>query len=299
MRRKINMIRTLFFPAVLTTCFMSGALADTAAPDAPAFKTLQLGNIDLRALHDKNVILPNDANVLGVEVGEKAVADVLAAAHAPTDRIALSVDALFVKESKKNILIDTGLGPGMQGMLLQSLALAGYKPDQITDVLITHVHSDHIGGLVAADGKQAFPNAVVRISSPDWAWLQTQPDMAALVTAIKPQVKTFTPGDSVTSGIRSVSLKGHTPGHVGYLIASGQEHIFDIGDSAHSSIVSLVKPEWAISFDNNRAEGMASRKRVLVEAAADHTLIFSPHFPFPGIGYIAPEGEHYVFQPTR
>lgn len=293
------MIKTLLFSAVLAASYASSALAETAAPDAPAFKTFQIGSIEVTALHDKRSVLPNDGKVLGVDVGEKSVAGVLAAADAPTNQITLDVDALLVQNGKKNILIDTGLGPSAKGLLLQSLSQSGHTASQITDVLITHVHSDHIGGLVTAEGKQAFPHAVVQISAPDWAWLQTLPNMAALVNTIKPQVKTFTPGDQVMPDIKSVALQGHTPGHVGYQITSGKARIFDIADSAHSSIISLAKPEWAISFDNDRAEGIASRKNVLAKVAADHELIFAPHFPFPGIGYIVPKEGHYVFQTAK
>jgi len=292
------MMKTLIFSAILAACYTSNALADAAVTDAPAFKTFHIGKIEVTTLHDKSSLLPNDGKVLGVDEGEKSVASVLAAAGAPTGQIKLDVDALFVKDGNKNILIDTGLGPSAQGLLVQSLIKSGHTPEQITDVLITHVHRDHIGGLVTADGKQTFPNAVVKISSPDWTWLQTMPKMAALVNVIKPQVKTFTPGDTVMPDIQSVPLQGHTPGHVGYQITSGKARIFDIADSAHSSIISLAKPEWAISFDNDRAEGIANRKTVLKEVAADRELIFAPHFPFPGVGYIVPKDGHYVFQPA-
>ena len=295
MLRTLKMKKTLIFSAVLMACSAFSAWAD----NAPAYKTFQVGKLEVTSLLDKNNALPNDGKVLGVDVGPKAVADVLKSAGAETDKIELSVDALLIKDGKKNILIDTGLGPSVQGALIQSLEKAGHTPEQITDVLITHVHGDHIGGLVTADGKQAFPNAVVKISAPDWQWLQGMPKMADLVKVIKPQVKTFAPGDKVLDGIQSVSLKGHTPGHVGYQITSGKARIYDIGDSAHSSIVSLTKPEWAISYDNDRAEGIASREKLLAQLAADHELIFAPHFPFPGVGYIVAKGDHYVFQPAK
>lgn len=293
------MKKTLLFSALLLASSAFNAMADTAPVNAPAYKTFHVGKLDVTALLVKYNALPNDGKVLGVDVGPKAVAKVLADAGKPTDEIELSVDALLIKDGKKNILIDTGLGPSVKGMLIQSLAKAGHTPEQITDVLITHVHSDHIGGLVTADGKQAFPNAVVKISAPDWQWLQTMPEMANLVKIITPQVKTFTPGDKVLDGIQSVSLKGHTPGHVGYQITSGKARIYDIADSVHSSIVSLAKPEWAISFDNDRTEGIANRETLLKQLAADHELIFAPHFPFPGVGYIVSKGDHYIFQPAK
>jgi len=294
------MIKPLIIPVLLATSCTFSALAETPpANDPPAFKTFQVGKLQVTSLHDKDNVLPNDAKILGVDVGKQAVADVLAAAGAPTDSIKLSVDGLLVREGQKNILIDTGLGPKAKGQLVESLEKTGLKPEQITDVLITHVHGDHVGGLVTADGKQQFPNAALQISAPDWAWLQTMPNMAELVNVIKPQVKTFTPGDKVLPDIRSVPLPGHTPGHVGYQIVSGKERILDIGDSAHSAIISLAKPQWAIGFDNDRAEGIANRKALLAKLAADHELIFAPHFPYPGVGYIRSKGDHYIFEPAK
>lgn len=290
------MIKKLLVSVLFAASYSSFALADNAGA---AFKTFPLGKLEVTALHDKDNYLSNDAKVLGVDVGEKAVAKVLSAAGAPTDKIKLSVDALLVKDGSKVILLDTGLGPNAEGQLIGSLAKAGYKPEQITDVLITHVHGDHMGGLLTADGKQAFTKATVQISAPDWDWLQTMPKMKALVEAVKPQVKTFKPGDQVLPGITSVPLPGHTPGHVGYQIVSGKQRLLDIGDSAHSSIVSLAKPEWAIAYDNDRTEGIANRKALLAKLAADRELIFAPHFPFPGVGHIAAKGEHYVFQPAE
>ncbi|SQC93671.1 Metallo-beta-lactamase superfamily [Cedecea neteri] len=130
------MIKKLLVSALFAASYSAFALADNAGA---AFKTFPLGKLELTALHDKNNALPNDGKVMGVDVGEKAVAEVLSAAGAPTDNIKLSVDALLVKDGSKVILLDTGLGPNAQGQLISSLAKSGYKPEQITDVLITHV----------------------------------------------------------------------------------------------------------------------------------------------------------------
>lgn len=291
------MMKNLAFACVLSA--FAASIAQAATEDGPAARTFHFGSLEVTALHDKSNGIANDGKVFGANVGPNAVSAVLTAAGAPTDKVTLDVDALLVKDGDKTILIDTGLGPKVQGLLMQSLAQAGYTPGQITDVLITHVHGDHIGGLVTAEGTAAFPKAVVKISAPDWQWLQGQADMAALVKVITPQVKTFAPGDSVAPGIQSVPLKGHTPGHVGYQIVSGKSRLLDVGDLVHSSIISLAKPEWANNFDNDRDEGIATRRAELNKLAASHEMIFAPHFPFPGIGQIQAEGDHFVWQPAK
>lgn len=287
--------------ALLTASVAGNAFAADTGPIAaePAAQTFTVGSLKVTALRDAQFVAANDGKLFGVGIGPDAVAKVLKAAGQPTDRVTLGVDALLVQSAGQNILIDTGLGPSVHGVLMASLAKANVKPEDISDVLITHVHGDHIGGLVTADGAVAFTNATIRISAPDWAWLQTQPKMAALVTAITPKVKTFAPGDNVAPGITSVPIKGHTPGHVGYQIVSGKKRILDFGDTAHSSIVSLAEPDWSMGFDNDQDEGKVSRKQELAKLAKDHELIFAPHFPFPGVGRIVAEGNHFAWKPEQ
>src|SRR6185312_4203434 len=97
---------------------------------------------------------------------------------------------------------------------------------------------------------------------------------------------TFEPGARIAPGIRSLSLPGHTPGHVGYEITSGHARLMDIGDVAHSSIVSLARPTWAIEFDNDQVLGRATREKTLAALAKSGERVFAPHFPFPGVGHI-------------
>lgn len=263
----------------------------------PAAKAFNVGTARLFSLRDALNVVPNDGSVFGVGVPPKSVADVLTKAHAPTNNITLGVDALLVEIAGRVVLLDTGLGPKVGGVLPRSLAAAGVKPQQVTDVLITHSHPDHTGGLLTADGKLAFANAFIRMSAPEWAYLQKSGD-TAIVRAIRSKVRIFEPGASVLPGIRSVVLPGHTPGHSGYEITSGNERLLDIGDTAHSSIVSLTKPEWIIKYDGDPAEGRGTRERELARLAASHQRVFAPHFPFPGVGYILKAGGEYAWKPA-
>ncbi|MGR9172897.1 MBL fold metallo-hydrolase [Hyphomicrobiales bacterium] len=259
-------------------------------PDAKAFK---LGSFDLVALHDAQFVLPNDGKVFGVGHSPEETAEVLKGAGAPTDTVTLSVDALLVKMPERLVLIDTGVG----GALQQSLSQAGYKSADVTDVLITHSHSDHVGGLVK-DGKLAFPNATIRLSAAEWEFARKNDKLADVVKTVEGHVKTFEPGAEVAPGITSVELPGHTPGHVGYQIASGDEKMLDIGDTAHSSIVSLAKPDWPIGFDTDAPTGEKNRIGTLTTLAQSQELIFAPHFPFPGVGHIQSDGDHFKWDPT-
>ena len=287
---------------ILAASILSAAagVAATTGPVAvqPAATRFNIGKLTAFSLHDADFVAANDGSVFAADGTTDEVAKVLKAAGAPPDGIALSVNALLVKVKGHVVLLDTGLGPKAHGVLLQSLKKAGLSAGDITDVLITHVHGDHVGGLATAAGTQAFPKAKVRMASAEWTFMQGQSDNAALVKTISAQVQTFEPGTMVVPGITAIAIKGHTPGHMGYEIVDGSDRTLDIGDAAHSSIVSLVRPDWAMGFDTDRSVAKTSREALLLDLSKSHEKVFSPHFPYPGVGTVEAEGIHFRWQPT-
>ena len=258
----------------------------------PAAHSFNIGKLQLTALHDAQFIFPNDGKTFGVDSTPAAVGAVLRTAGAPTDRITLSVNSLLVRTGRRVLLIDTGIGAKP---LIASLGEASVSPKAVTDVLITHSHGDHTGGLVDENGHLAFPKATIRMSSAEWAWMQ-QKGPAEVVKAISKHVHTFEPGAQIAPGVTSVALGGHTPGHVGYEIVSGDSRLLDIGDLAHSSIVSLEKPEWTVQFDNDSALAKTTRRATLTRLAKDQELVYAPHFPFPGVGHIVADGDGFAWK---
>jgi glyoxylase-like metal-dependent hydrolase (beta-lactamase superfamily II) len=286
--------------AGLTLSATAGAADDTFGPHPapPGAHSFTLGKLQLTTLQYARFVIPNDGKTFGVGVDPSQVTDLLRSNGAPTDRITLSVSGLLVHTGHHLVLIDTGLSPKAHSSLLASLQEAGVKPSAVTDVLITHSHGDHTGGLVDADGHLAFPKAAIRMTKDEWTYMQSKgsPDV---VKAISSHVHTFEPGAQVAPGITSVNLKGHTPGHVGYEIVSGKEHLLDIGDLAHSFIVSLQKPQWSVEFDGDDAQAKSIRVTTLKKLAADQELIFAPHFPFPGVGHVEAAGDGFVWKPAH
>lgn len=278
------------------------ALAEEGPVTAPpGMARFQIGGLDAVSLRDGGWVLSVTSGDLGAGVGAAAVKKLLADAHAPTDEVRLDVDALLVRVPKHVVLLDTGLGPKLPGALPQSLKMAGIAPDTITDILITHVHDDHAGGLLtdgtAADSRLAFPQARIRMSSREWAYLQKTAPAAAKLDA--PNIVTFEPGREILPGITPIALYGHTPGHVGYEIVAGGQKIEDIGDLVHSDVVELARPQWTGHIDMDIAEGAAVRTKELARLASTHELVFAPHFPFPGVGWIVPQGDGYAWMPDR
>src|SRR5689334_7194496 len=144
------------------------------------------------------------------------------------------------------MLFDTGaaslFGP-TAGKLPQSLAAAGVDPKSVTDIFISHGHGDHVGGLVTANAL-TFPNATIHIQAAEWISLKSQEQMAPLVTVMSPKIVEFQPGAELFPEVKAIDIKGHTPGHSGYLITSGEQSLLYIGDTMHHSVISVQQPEW-------------------------------------------------------
>lgn len=292
---RAGVLRHAVIAAVLA---LSTSAVARPAPVAPEARPFAVGGLKAFALRDADNVVDNDGKTFGVGHSPAEVAAVLRKAGASEAQIRLSVDALLVEGNGRVMLFDTGLGPGFQGVLIASLAKAGVRPAEVTDVFITHSHRDHVGGLVGPDGAPAFPHAVVHMSAREWAWMKSQPQNAALVQAISGQVKPFEPGSDLAPGVRAVALYGHTPGHVGYQIRSGGARLLDFGDIAHSSVISLAKPDWTVEYDQDAAQGKATRKATLAELAQSGELAFGPHMPFPGVGHVVASGDGYVWKPA-
>jgi len=290
------------------------AAATETPPPAPKIAThqsFQLGELSATALRDGELDFPNDNKIFGVGHTPEEVGALLSAAGQPTDKIHLFVDPLLVKTAERVLLFDSGagtnFGPGA-GQLMHALSDAGVDAGGVTDVFISHVHGDHVGGLLNAEGAPNFPNATIHISKPEWDFLTGLgaekakqvgiQNFDALIAAMKPRIDAFKPGAELVPGVvNAVAIKGHTPGHSGYKITSGADSLLYIGDAMHSYIVSVQKPDWPMSFDADQKTGAASRAALLADAEKNGQRIYAVHFPFPGVGKIQKQGEGYVWVP--
>lgn len=292
---------------LVSALLLTAACAGSASPKAPAAQLgraerLQVGDLEAYALADGHIVLPNDGQAFGFGRSPSETAEVLAAAGLPRDTIRLDIQCLLVKAADRVILFDTGLvDPAFPdaGHLLQSLALAKVTPAAVTDIFISHVHSDHVSGLVTKAGALAFPAATIHMSAPEWAWFQgdSEDSSKRVVAAIAAKVSVFEPGAQVLPVVKAVATQGHTPGHSSYEIGAGADKVFYLGDLAHHSVISVQRPAWSIQFDHDRPAAEAMRQQTLAKLAAEPTRVFAVHFPFPGIGQIVAEGQGLVWKP--
>jgi len=286
-------------PAAAAAPAPAPAAAAPAAAKPEIAHAFKIGELSAVALSDGFLEFPNDLKIFGLGHTVEDVNALLTPAGLPTDPLHLDLHPLLVKTSDKVLLFDTGaaalFGPNT-GHIQDALAAAGVDPQSVTDIFISHSHGDHVGGLVTAEGKLAFPNATIHLSNPEWKFMSGQSQLAPIVAAIKPKVDAFAPGAELIPGVvKAVEIKGHTPGHSGYKITSGSESLLYVGDAVHHYIISVQRPDWPMSFDSDQAVGAKSRAALLADSAASGQRIYAVHFPFPGIGHFEKQGDGFVW----
>ena len=289
------------------------ARAPMVKTTAPGFYRLMVGSFEVTALSDGTDDLPMDKLLTHTTPDQVKAA---LAANFVKLPVEASVNAYLINTGSRLVLIDTGagafFGPTL-GKLAQSLKASGYRPDQIDDIVITHMHPDHIGGLVK--GKTAaFPNAVVHINRKDTDYWLSQanqdqaPDGAKpffqdAVAAVAPYIKAgkLSPFDGsveLVPGIRAVPIAGHTAGHTGYLIQSDGQTLLMWGDVVHVAAMQFADPSVTIAFDSDEAEAAADRVAAFTDAAQKGYLVAGSHISFPGLGHVRAKGAAFEWVPV-
>ncbi len=290
------------------------AAAPAAGRQVPGIYRYKVGEFELTAINDGVNLRPVEKGfVVNAELED--VKEALEDAYLPTDKLGIPFNQLIVNTGRRVVLIDTGTG-GQQaptaGLLIENMAAAGIDPKAIDTVLISHFHGDHILGLRTKEGELAFPNAEVQVPEAEWKYWMDDGEMSrapegrkgnfAAVRktfgSIAKDVKHFDADAEVVPGITAVAAYGHTPGHMTFRIASGDDQLLVLSDTANHPALFVRNPGWHAVFDIDAAMAEETRRKIFDMAAADRLRIQAYHFPFPGTGFIAKDGDGYEFVPA-
>ncbi len=307
-----------FLLLLALACGVLSAGTQAAAPiakgQAPGFYQMMLGDFEVTVLSDGTADL-----TVGKLLTHTTPAKVAAALKRSylKDPVQTSVNGFLVNTGSKLVLIDTGagnlFGPTL-GNLPANLKAAGYQPEQVDEIYITHLHADHIGNLMAGD-KMVFPNAVVRADKRDADYWLSQANLdkapeemkgffKGAMASLNPYVAAgkFKPFDGSTElvpGVRALASHGHTPGHTTYVVESKGEKLVLIGDLIHVAAVQFPDPTVTIQFDSDSKAALAQRQKAFAAAAKGGYWVGAAHIAFPGIGHIQAAGKGYSWLPAN
>ncbi len=289
--------------AALPTLASTSAQAAGHAGHGPLSRSISIGSFTVVTLLDGARNVPDPQSIFGMNVSPEEFASVSSENFLPVDQARFFFTPTLVDTGNDVVLFDTGNG-GENGNLPAALADAGYAPDDVTVVVITHMHPDHIGGLMADDGT-AFPNARYVTGSVEynfWTGDNAPGQLAGMINAsvvpLAEQMTFLDDGASVASGITAMAAFGHTPGHMTYRIESEGQQIHLIADLANHYVWSLAYPDWEVRFDADKAAAAASRRAVLGMLAADRIPFIGYHMPFPALGFVEANGSGFRYVPA-
>ncbi|MDK1703218.1 MBL fold metallo-hydrolase [Serratia rubidaea] len=307
------MKRHLVLAAGLLMTTAAVQAADTTQ-QAPGYYRMTLGKLTVTAVSDGTVTIPLDQLLVPID---KETLQRRMAEDAMTPQAETSLNTFVIDDGKQRVLVDTGAGQlfgNNGGHLLENLRAAGYPADSINAVLLTHVHGDHSGG-VSQQGKPTFPNADVYVDKrdPDF-WLndanqskveegqrhtfkESADALNPLIAAGK--LKTFSAPARLPLGIQAQAAYGHTPGSVTYRVESEGQTLVLWGDIIHAKAVQMPEPQVAIHFDVDRRQAIATRERILAQAAKEGFWVAAAHISFPGLGHVQREGNGYRWVPAN
>jgi glyoxylase-like metal-dependent hydrolase (beta-lactamase superfamily II) len=285
---------------------------------AVSYYPFKIGNFDAVVLSDGTVSLPPEFFAVNAE--PEALAQALSDYYITQENglVGAQVKPLVVNTGRDIVLMDTGNGFGGRdqgsGKLLESLTAANLKPEDITAILISHAHGDHIAGLLNEDGSFVYPNARYYVPETEWTfWVEGEPDLSGFpadstdllrlppkqfLPPLQERLELFKPGQEIVAGIEAVDASGHTPGMTMFHIKSANESLMFTADLMNH-LITVEHPEWSFAADYDKPKAAETRVNMFDRFVADKQLIMAYHFPFPGLGRIAKRSDEFRFVPAE
>ena len=283
---------------------------------APGFYRFKVGAFEATVVSDGPLTLGPPAGDVFKGVSKEELTQILANNFRPTDQVELEQNTLVVNTGRNLVLFDTGTGRTLKtfgpnaGHQLDNLKAAGIDPKAIDTVVLTHAHPDHCFGIMSASGKRNFPNAQIHIAQADLDFWTDEGkyamgDIFKLMVGgarqnllpNRDRIVFVKDGQEVVPGIQAIATPGHTVGHTAYVIASQGKTLVNAGDIAHHYVISVERPDIEFAYDTDGKQAVASRRRLFDMVASNRTPLLAYHFPWPGVGYLAKQGNSYRYVP--
>ena len=282
------------------------AAAPMQGPSRPTVYRFELGSFEVTTILDGAIQLDGPHPIFGQDQDAETVAAYARDNNLPSDRMAISFTPLLVNTGSELILFDTGNGAARRpnaGNLVAMLGAAGYSADQVDTVVITHMHPDHIGGLME-DGVPVFANAGYVTGETEYDFWSSEDRLSgptegvgklvqSNVVPLAEKIGFVKDGSDVVAGVTAVAAHGHTPGHMAYHLESDGQRLLIWADAANHYVMSVQRPDWHVRFDMDKDAAAATRKRLFDMAAADGIPVTGYHMPFPAVGYIEKSDQDY------
>lgn len=294
---------------------LSGA-ARAAAPmlgaSSPTHFRYKLGEFEITAIFDGAISVPRVHPVFGADQSDADVAALMTENFLPADSMKFTYTPIIVNTGAALIAFDSGNGAPRReagaGRLAATLAAAGYAPDQIDIVVLSHFHPDHVGGLMEG-GQPLFPNARYVAGQVEYDfWSPADRAQGPLegrarlvqanVVPLAEKITFIKPGDDIVTGITAIDAMGHTPGHLAFHFQSGGAQLLHFVDACNHYVASMQRPDWHFAFDMDKEKAAAARRRVLDMAATDRLLSSGYHMPFPSVGFVEKAGSSFRWVPA-
>jgi glyoxylase-like metal-dependent hydrolase (beta-lactamase superfamily II) len=291
----------------------SEAKAPMASDQVPAFYRFPVGKFQATVVSDGPLPLGEPSATMKGQSKEE-LAKALSDNFLPTDSIVLEQNILVLNTGSKLVLFDSGMGTAKPfgpttGRLLKSLSEAKISPSSIDEIVCSHGHIDHIGGLADAKGKRYFPNANVWITKADYDFWTDEGKLSGDLKLFiqharqnlmpyKDRLKFIEDGKDIVSGVQAMVSPGHTVGHTVFIIKSENKAMAFTADTTHHQILLTEKPRTEFSYDTDPKQAVTSRLKVFDMVASQKMPILAFHFPWPGYGYLGKQGDGYRYYPA-